>query len=280
MKKVAWSAGHGRHTAGKRSPSDEREWTFNTKVVTAGMLYLAKYENVQQLRVDDTSGNSDISLSARTNEANNWGADIYVSSHHNALTGVWGDHSGVETFLMTPRGDNPKSLKLAQAIHPKVLKVMGLTDRGIKDINFHELRETDMPAVLVEGGFMDSRIDIKKMRDDKFLRAQGEAIAQGIAEYFGLKLKGSVTTVSNPVKEEDEMLKQAIVIGGYADYPVAEALANRINAPIYPWGAIDGEIAKELIVVGGDVKGLKADKITNLSGNDRFETAANVKKYL
>lgn len=96
-----------------------------------------------------------------------------------------------------------------------------------------------------------------------------------------------VKPISKPVKpkpiireEENELLKQAIVIGSLNDYAAAEMLSVRINAPIYPRKSIEGEVAKELILVGAVKKGLKADKITNLSGNDRFETAANVKKYL
>lgn len=76
------------------------------------------------------------------------------------------------------------------------------------------------------------------------------------------------------------MNEVAIVIGSLSDYSAAEIIAIRMKAPIYPRSAIDGEIAKHLIVVGGDVKGLKADKITYLSGKDRFETADNVAKFL
>lgn len=189
MLKVAWSAGHGINTPGKRSPDDEREWSFNSKVVIAAMSLLSKYEGVQQLRLDDLSGRSDTTLISRTNQANAWDADVYISCHHNALRSSWGNHSGVETYVMEQENRNPTSLKLANAIHPNVVLAMGIKDRGVKSANFHELRETNMPAVLIEGGFMDSRIDIKKMRDDRFLRAQGEGIAKGLANYFDLKLK-------------------------------------------------------------------------------------------
>ncbi|HLG26961.1 MAG TPA: N-acetylmuramoyl-L-alanine amidase [Paenisporosarcina sp.] len=204
MTKVVWSAGHGLDTPGKRSPNDEREWSFNNKVVTAGMAYLAKYEDVQQLRVDDLSGRIDVPLLSRTNKANAWGGDIYISCHHNALGGSWGNHSGVETFTFKDLQENSKSVTIAKLIHPKVVKAMGLTNRGLKTENFHELRETNMPAVLVEGGFMDSRIDIIKMRDDKILKAQGEAVASGIVEYFELKLK-KVNDVESPIKEKNKL---------------------------------------------------------------------------
>ena len=46
-----------------------------------------------------------------------------------------------------------------------------------------------MPAILIEGGFMDSTKDIKKLRDDKVVKAVGVAIAKAVAEFYGLKLK-------------------------------------------------------------------------------------------
>lgn len=197
MVKIAWSAGHGMTTPGKRSPDGEREWSFNSKVVEAGIQYLAQYEDVQQLRVDDPTGSKDVPLTTRTNKANEWGADIYVSSHKNALAGSWGNHTGIETYTYLPLEDNPTSVALARFIHPQVIEAMGLADRGIKAANFHELRETNMPAVLIEGGFMDSYIDIVKLRDDTYLKAQGEAIAKGIVSYFGLSMKKVETKLFN-----------------------------------------------------------------------------------
>lgn len=75
-------------------------------------------------------------------------------------------------------------------------------------------------------------------------------------------------------------LKQAIAIGSVHDYPSAERLSIYLKAPIYPKAAITGEIAQEIIVVGGKADGLKATKITNLSGAKKEDTAANVTKYL
>lgn len=85
-----------------------------------------------------------------------------------------------------------------------------------------------------------------------------------------------------PVQKEEEvdMLKRAIVIGSFNDYPVAEVLANRLHAPIYPRSSIKGEVAEELFLVGAEKTGLVARKITSLSGVDRFATAEKVKEYL
>lgn len=66
---------------------------------------------------------------------------------------------------------------------------MGLRDRGVKTANFYMLRESRMPAILTEGGFMDSTVDIHSLRSDTSLRNQGEAIAEALAVCFKLEKK-------------------------------------------------------------------------------------------
>lgn len=215
--KVAIEAGHGGNgsTPGKRSPDGEYEWNFNDKVVRAVIEELNKYENVEIRRLDDASGKTDVPLKRRTDEANAWGANIYISVHHNANTGKWGNHTGTETF--TYIGSNPRSEKLASIVHPLLVQAMGLRDRGLKKANFYVLRETKMPAILVECGFMDSLIDIKKLRDDKVLKRAGQKIAEGIAIYGGLKKKQTTestkkTTTKNNVTTKVEKV-QAVQTG-------------------------------------------------------------------
>lgn len=198
--KVVIDAGHGYYTAGKRSPDDEREWTFNDKVAKACIAVLKQYKEIEVLRVDDATGKTDVPLITRTNKANNWKADIYVSIHHNASTGKWGSWSGIETY--TYLGSQPKSEKLASAVHPKVVEAYGLRNRGIRKANLHVCRETKMPAILVEGGFMDSTIDIKKLRNDAVLTKAGQGIAEGILSYFNIKVTNTITSpVKSPQKQ-------------------------------------------------------------------------------
>jgi N-acetylmuramoyl-L-alanine amidase len=191
--KIAIDAGHGLNTPGKRTPSGEREWTFNNKVVLAATTKLNTFQNVQLLRLDDPTGTIDVPLKIRTDRANAWRADALVSIHHNAYLGAWGPHGGIETYTLP--GASQKSRAIAALVHPLLVKSMGLRDRGIKTSNLHMLRESKMPAILVEGGFMDSTIDIKVLLDNQKLIEQGEAIAEGIAAYFNLKSKVGVSKV-------------------------------------------------------------------------------------
>ena len=80
---------------------------------------------------------------------------------------------------------------------------------------------------------------------------------------------------------ESEMLDRAIVINSYADFPVAELLANRLEAPIYTRTVAQRiQVAEEIFVVGGSEEDLEGDNFTVLSGDNRFETAARVSEYL
>lgn len=194
MYKIAVCAGHGFNTPGKRTPDGEREWSFNDKVVKAFINTMNQYANVTVKRFDDPTGKTDVPLATRTNGANGWGANIYISFHHNANTAKWGNWGGVETFY-NPGSTNGQ--KLAKAVHPSLVKAYGLKDRGVKTGNLHIVRETKMPAILIEGGFMDSITDIKKLRDDSVLANVGSSIAHAVASYAGLKKSGTSTPVQN-----------------------------------------------------------------------------------
>lgn len=229
MVRIALDAGHGRHTPGKRTPDDEREWTFNDKVLRACAAKLNEYQNVEILRLDDPSGETDIPLQARTGRANAWKADVLVSIHHNASAGKWHGGGGVETYIFPTASTASKDI--ANRIHPRIVQAMGLRDRGVKTANFHVLRESRMPAVLTEGGFMDSTVDIHSLRSDTCLRKQGEAIAEGLAVYFKL--------VKKPVKEV------AVVEEPVLDYP------SKAHEETWKWatekGFVNGERPRENI---------------------------------
>lgn len=228
MKKVTWDAGHGKNRKDKRTPDNQAEWTFNDLVVKAGMSYLSNYEGVAQLRVDDPTGVEDVPLKDRTNRANSWGTNLHISVHHNVLNTYWVDaERGVETFAMIGTPNYKESYRLATLVHPRYVKAMGLKDRGIKSNNLHMLREIKAPAILTEGGFMDSRKDIIPMRDPAKMKAQGEAIAEGIVAFFNLKKKGDqiMSETNKPIKlsagqqiAKDRLVKHGYMAASYQAY--------------------------------------------------------------
>ncbi|MFD2628715.1 N-acetylmuramoyl-L-alanine amidase [Oceanobacillus kapialis] len=249
---IAIGAGHGINTPGKRSPAGEREWSFNNKVVSAAINYLGGYENARIVRLDDPTGNTDVPLSTRTNKANNANADILVSYHHNANTGQWGSWTGTETYHY-PGSSSGNSL--ARIIHPSIVTAMGLRDRGIKTANFHMLRESNMPAILIEGGFMDSTIDIKKMRNNVVMENTGKALADAIASHFGLKKKDDGGSEQGYV----EIVTDSLWTYNTADWDDKAVIVNR--------GEVFTVIRDKFPVGGGHMYQIKSGLYITASSN-------------
>lgn len=247
-KKIGICAGHGGKgsTAGKRTPDNEYEWNFNDKVVRAFIDEINKYEDVEVRRFDDASGNTDVSLTKRTNNANAWGADIYISVHHNANTGKWGTWTGTETFY---HAGSASGKKLADAVHKPLVEAMGLRDRGLKTNNLHITRETKMPAVLTEGGYMDSSIDIKKLRDDKVLDKAGRNMAEGVAKYFGLKKKA--VSVVKPAESNHQDLEATIHVVQAGD--TLWSIAQKHNTTVDNLEKLNKGVQAKALQVGGKV---------------------------
>ena len=76
------------------------------------------------------------------------------------------------------------SKRLANCILYGVVDQTEAISRGIKQGNFHVIRETEMPAVLVEGGFITNRDERGKLRERAYLDRLAFGIAQGIDKYM------------------------------------------------------------------------------------------------
>ncbi|MED3667326.1 N-acetylmuramoyl-L-alanine amidase [Geobacillus kaustophilus] len=136
--------------------------------------------SVQLSRTKDET----VPLDERTDRANRWGANLYVSIHVNA-----GGGTGYEDYIYNRLDDNSATARIRDAIHEEVVKAAGFRDRGKKKANFHVLRETAMPAVLTENGFIDREEDAEKLNDTQFLRTVARGHVNGIARAFGLQKK-------------------------------------------------------------------------------------------
>jgi N-acetylmuramoyl-L-alanine amidase len=211
-----------------------------------------------------------LDLSERAKLANDWGADFFLSIHINA-----GGGTGWESFRYTSASS--RSVAYQNVIHPEVIRATGVTDRGKKAANFAVVRETKMPALLTENLFIDTSRDAALLKDSTFLEKLARGHVVGLEKSFGLKRKSNI---EESPKEEPDMLKAAVVINSFADFPVAEAVAARYKAPIYLKNTVEGEIAETVYVVGGSAEEIKAKKVINLSGSNRFETAQKVGKHL
>ena len=123
----------------------------------------------------------DMDLPPRVSFANRTNADIFVSIHANASRGKRKDINGLETFYY--RGWRGRLL--ARRIQKQILKVSpGSPDRGVKQGRFYVIKNTKMPAVLVEIGFLTGRLDARRLEKSIHRNRIAYAIAKGILEYL------------------------------------------------------------------------------------------------
>lgn len=214
MKKVYLDAGHGINTAGKRTPDGIREWSLNNKVCVYIAEYLKGYD-VQVIRTDDTSGKTDVALATRINTALNGNADVLVSIHHNALSGTWGNHTGTEVWTDI-ENKTADDVKLANAIVNKLSQYTGLKNRGVKAQNWLVINTKKIPAVLCEGGFMDSSIDYPIITSEDGQRAYAKAVAEGVVEFLGLTA-GNGGSIATPTHPEEKLTGYVEIIYRGAD---------------------------------------------------------------
>jgi len=123
----------------------------------------------------------DLDLPPRVSFANRSDAGIFVSIHANASRGKRRDINGLETFYY--RGW--KGRLLAKKIQKQILRVSpGSPDRGVKQGRFYVIKNTNMPAVLVEVGFLTGRLDSRRLEKTTHRKRLAYAIAKGILEYL------------------------------------------------------------------------------------------------
>lgn len=125
-----------------------------------------------------TGNIDDDGLSFRAAIANEAGADIFISIHCNAASST--DAYGVETYCYN---GSYQGYKLAAAIQTQLSKANYTQDRGVKEANFAVLRLTDMPAVLIECGFITSEYDRQTLIPPDGQRLIAEAVLLGIEGY-------------------------------------------------------------------------------------------------
>jgi len=180
-KTIVIDEGHGGQDAGAvdeidKSKSDyirTLEKDLNNKVGNKVINRLKKL----RAKVIVTRPNDDtVSLYDRVRIANAEKADIFISIHFNAASE---SAHGIETFKYR-NTKNPKTHKLADSIHNQLVQYTNLYNRGVKTSGFYVLKYTDMPAVLVELGFITNNEEEKIVNTDEFQEKCANAIVQGI----------------------------------------------------------------------------------------------------
>ncbi|WP_431799856.1 N-acetylmuramoyl-L-alanine amidase [Halobacillus andaensis] len=186
MKKIVIDPGHGGSDSGA-SYQGYYEKNFNLTIALKVQSHLQ--ENYEVDIVMTRSRDINLSLNARTQLANNEDADFFLSIHNNAAGG-----QGFESYIYNGTVSAP-TRTYQTVIHDKIMSAVrtkyNIRDRGKKRANFHVLRETRMPALLLEVLFVDHPNDLAKLRNPAFIEEVSVAIAQGVADALKLPVKST-----------------------------------------------------------------------------------------
>lgn len=228
--RIAFGAGHYLGTAGRCVPTalDEkqtREWTLNDRVARYFAAAAARYVGVELLRVDDASGKTAVSLADRCKAANDWGADFCLSIHHNAYQGKPWNGSGVLAFSAP---GNKQGAAYRDAIYGAVVRAGNLAGDRVgpkmaKGYSF--LKSVKAPAVLMEYGFMDSKIDAPVILSDAYAKAVAYATMEAVASVAGLREKSSLYRVQVGAfseRKNAENLLENLKKAGYQGFIVGD----------------------------------------------------------
>lgn len=225
---VVLDAGHGGRDPGANYKN------LQEKNIVLQITHLVREHLLAHFVVDVAlTRNSDefVGLSQRARFANSKDADLFVSIHVNA-----GGGEGFESYIYSGNL-NRRTTIYQNVIHETImntLKRYGVNNRGQKQANFAVLRETAMPAVLLEILFIDTAMDRELLRNDSFLRNTAAAISMGIADALDLPEQqvGGIST-GEPSTGENTGTPNGTVFrvqaGAFESLENAEELARQLE---------------------------------------------------
>ena len=211
---ITIDAGHGGNnsTAGKRAANgDFYEWDINDKVANV-LEVLLREQGYTVERLDDVSGQTDVSINTRLARAKEKGSDLHISIHQNALDDImWSNATGTETYYSNNGGWSIK--QLAQDIAERMANYIGTFNRGAKGTTnelfiTREFTRSGIDAILIEGLFMDNEQDVQTMQTDEYIESYAQAIFDGIVSTYGnIENKVAPITVQAQASTQVEVVK-------------------------------------------------------------------------
>ncbi|MNO45011.1 N-acetylmuramoyl-L-alanine amidase LytC precursor [compost metagenome] len=179
---VVLDAGHGGTQSGAVSLTGKLEKNFNLAVIQKAGALLAQggLVDVVFTRTEDIT----LGLQARVDIAEAARANLFVSVHGNSLPVEYPNRdkvNGSETYY-----SRTESLPLAQIMHKHLVAGTGFKDNGVRSKSLHVTRETSMPAVLLEVGYLTNPGNESAMYSEQLQDSLAREIVAGIMEYLGL----------------------------------------------------------------------------------------------
>lgn len=208
--KICIDPGHGGKDSGAIGYTKTQEKDHVLEIAKLA----GKYADIQGFDVIYTrTTDKYLSLAERAEIANENNCDIFVSIHNNSYEDP--KAHGIETWSYP---GSIEGLKISKIVQAEMIKASGLTDRGSKTANFGVLRRTNMPAVLVEIGFISNPDEEQLIMQKDFKDKMAKAIIKGVCEYFG-----------TPWKELEETDNNKVAIMGEAAATIAQMKEYLLN---------------------------------------------------
>ena len=181
---VMLDAGHGGEDFGTHSSTNpkyqEKSLNLSTTLLVRDFLQQFGYKVILTRKTDFF-----IPLEKRADLANESKVNLFVSIHYNSAPSKTAQ--GIEVYYYNSDVDKARTFRsknLAKKVLDSVLGATQAKSRGIKHGNFAVIRETKMPAVLIEGGFMTNSQEMDKIKDPQYLKQIAWGITLGINEYL------------------------------------------------------------------------------------------------
>ncbi|MFD1708848.1 N-acetylmuramoyl-L-alanine amidase [Siminovitchia sediminis] len=181
MTKIFFDPGHGgKDPVAVENGLREKDLTLdNSKLIELILMNGYQCVTVKLSRTGDQT----LYLKQRTDMANSWRANYFLSLHINAGGGL-----GFESFSYNGSYNGKAETNRNQnIIHDEIIKATGLKDRGKKEANYHMVRESCMQACLTESGFIDNAADARLLKQSAFLDKVDRGHQNGLAKALGLK---------------------------------------------------------------------------------------------
>jgi N-acetylmuramoyl-L-alanine amidase len=181
---IVLDPGHGGEDYGTHSTTKPRYQEKYLNLTTT-MLLKSYLEQMGYHIILTRKSDVFISLEQRAEFANKKNPQLFVSIHYNSAPSK--EAEGIEIYYYPSVEDKQRmneSKKLAQSILTKVVDQTQAKSRGIKNGNFAVIRETKMPAVLIEGGFLTNESEMEKIKNPLYLKKIAWGIATGIDDYL------------------------------------------------------------------------------------------------
>lgn len=189
-KLIVLDPGHGASDPGAIGPAGTYEKRLNLDL---GLKVKAILEKAGARVVMTRQADTDLSapnmsdrdeLRARTLVANNRKADVFVSIHHNSSANP--ELKGTTTYYF---GKTMYDAVLAQCLHSAMLRGGGLENIGVRTANFFVVKNTTMPAALLEIGFISNRQEEQLLNNQNFQQKMALAIVAGLDQFFNKAAK-------------------------------------------------------------------------------------------